>query len=101
MYLKMRPCILNLPNEHISGRYQEHECRTIKIGWVLTYGDHIEITFQMLPKLSEWFHVGQMLWIHFKCSQIVIADKDPGTFNQSSQCSQHVITGPRYPCPQC
>ena len=42
-----------------------------------------------------------MLWIHFKCSQIVIADKDPSTFNQSSQCSQHVITSPRYPCPQC
>ena len=42
-----------------------------------------------------------MLWIQFKCSQIVIADKDPGTFNQSSQFSQHVITGPRYPCPQC
>ena len=71
------------------------------MGWVLTYGDHVEITFQMLPKFSEWFHVGQMSWIHFKCSQIVIADKDPGTFNQSSQCSQHVITGPRYPCPQC
>ena len=55
--------------------------------WVLTYGDHVEITFQMLPKFSEWFHVGQMLWIHFKCSQIVIADKDPDTFNQSSQHS--------------
>ena len=42
-----------------------------------------------------------MLWIHFKCSHFFIADKDPGTFNQSSQYSQHVITGPRYPCPQC
>ena len=57
MYLKTRPCILNLPNEHISGRCQEHGCRTIKMGWVLTYGDHVEITFQMLPKFSEWFHV--------------------------------------------
>ena len=41
-----------------------------------------------------------MLWVHFKCVLYVITMKSLGLFNQSSQCSQHVITGFRPPCPQ-
>ena len=42
-----------------------------------------------------------MLWVHFKCVLYVITMKSLGSFNQSSQCSQHVITGSRPPHPQC
>ena len=31
----------------------------------------------------------------------VVADQQPGKFNQRSQCSQYVIPGSRPPCPQC
>ena len=42
-----------------------------------------------------------MLWVHLKCVLYVITMKSLGSFNQSSQCSQHVITGSRPPRPQC
>ena len=41
-----------------------------------------------------------MLWVHFKYVLYVITMKSLGSFNQSSQCSQHVITGFRPPHPQ-
>ena len=36
-------------------------------------------------------HILETFWKH----------QQPGKFNQRSQCSQHVITGSRPPCPQC
>ena len=69
--------------------------------WVVTYEAHVEVTIQMLQKCSHQSQIEYMLWVHFKCILYVIAMKLLGSFNQSSQCSQHVITGSRPPCPQC
>ena len=55
----------------------------------------------MLQKCSHQSQIEHMLRVHFKCVPYVITMKSLGSFNQSSQCSQHVITGFRPPCPQC
>ena len=68
---------------------------------MVTYEAHIEVTIQMPQKCSHQSQIEYMLWVHFKCVLYVITMKLLGLFNQSSQCSQHVITGSRPPCPQC
>ena len=69
--------------------------------WVVTYEAHVEVTIQMPQKCSHQSQIEHMLWVHFKCVLYVITMKSLGSFNQSSQCSQHVITGSRPPRPQC
>ena len=68
---------------------------------MVTYEAHVEVTIQMPQKCSHQSQIEHMLWVHFKCVLYVITIKSLGSFNQSSQCSQHVITGSRPPCPQC
>ena len=55
----------------------------------------------MFQKCSHQSQTEHMLWVHFKYVLYVITMKSLGSFNQSSQCSQHVITGFRPPHPQC
>ena len=69
--------------------------------WVVTYEAHVEVTIQTPQKCSHQSQIEHMLWVHFKCVLYVITMKSLGSFNQSSQCSQHVITGSRPPHPQC
>ena len=69
--------------------------------WVVTYEAHVEVTIQTPQKCSHQSQIEHMLWVHFKCVLYVITMKLLGSFNQSSQCSQHVITGSRPPHPQC
>ena len=68
---------------------------------MVTYEAHVEVTIQMLQKCSHQFQIEHKLWVHFKCVLYVITMKLLGSFNQSSQCSQHVITGFRPLHPQC
>ena len=68
---------------------------------MVTYEAHVEVTIQTLQKCSHQSQIEHMLWVHFKCVLYVITMKLLGSFNQSSQCSQHVITGSRPPHPQC
>ena len=68
---------------------------------MVTYEAHVEVTIQMPQKCSHQSQIEHMLWVHFKCVLYVITMKSLGSFNQNSQCSQHVITGSRPPCPQC
>ena len=67
-------------------------------GWL--YEAHVEVTIQMPQKCSHQSQIEYMLWVHFKCVLYVITMKLLGSFNQSSQYSQHVITGFRPPRPQ-
>ena len=67
---------------------------------MVTYEAHVEVTIQMPQKCSHQSQIEHMLWIHFKCVLYVITMKLLGSFNQSSQYSQHVITGFRPPHPQ-
>ena len=67
-------------------------------GWL--YEAHVEVTIQMPQKCSHQSQIEHMLWVHFKCVLYVITMKLLGSFNQISQCSQHVITGFRPPRPQ-
>ena len=69
--------------------------------WVVTNEAHVEVTIQTLQKCSHQSQIEHMLWVHFKCILYVITMKLLGSFNQSSQCSQHVINGFRPPHPQC
>ena len=69
--------------------------------WVVTYEAHVEVTIQTPQKCSHQSQIEHMLWVHFKCVLYVITMKSLGSFNQSSQCSQYVITGFRPPHPQC
>ena len=82
--------------ENIVGQIS-NDCQLL---WVVTYEAHVEVTIQMLQKCSHQSQIEHMLWVHFKCLLYVITMKLLGSFNQSSQCSQHVITGSRPPHPQ-
>ena len=68
---------------------------------MVTYEAHVEVTIQTPQKCSHQSQIEHMLWVHFKCVLYVITMKSLGSFNQSSQCSQHVITGSRPSRPQC
>ena len=67
---------------------------------MVTYEAHVEVTIQTPQKCSHQSQIEHMLWVHFKCILYVITMKSLGSFNQSSQCSQYVITGSRPPRPQ-
>ena len=67
-------------------------------GWL--HEAHVKVTIQIFQKSSHQSQIEHMLRVHFKCVLYVVTVKSLGSFNQSSQCSQHIITGFRPPRPQ-
>ena len=83
-----------------TGQHFEQISNDCQLLWVVTYEAHVEVTIQMFQKCSHQSQIEHILWVHFKCVLYIITIKSLGSFNQGSQCSQHIIIGFRPPCPQ-
>ena len=89
MFFKTRQYICNVLNGHILEICMGNNLNVIS--------DNMDGLKKFPEKSSQRFHIGQMLWLHLKCSRNIVASKHAGKFNQKLQTCNCQFQAPSPP----